>query len=291
MESKKAIYNLIPQQYYPQTVLVPQFSSMNWVLDTMQKEQIVLPCIAKPDIGLRGSGVKKITTTEALEKYIAHANFDFLIQNIIPFPNEIGIFYIRFPSEKTGHITGIVAKEFLIVTGDGTSTMKQLLQKNPRYAMQIKALQKEYGNLLNEILPRGKNRNLVPYGNHARGAKFIDVSTLITPKLENTINEICLQVKDFYFGRLDIMYTSFEELENGINFSVVELNGAASEPTHIYDPKHSLWFAWKELARHITLMYKISSANHKLGVPYLKHSQGMKQYRMHLKQNQKIINF
>jgi hypothetical protein len=26
------------------------------------------------------------------------------------------------------------------------------------------------------------------------------------------------------------------------NFFVVELNGAASEPTHIYDPKHSLFF-------------------------------------------------
>jgi hypothetical protein len=31
-----------------------------------------------------------------------------------------------------------------------------------------------------------------------------------------------------------------EELEQGINFSIVELNGA--EPTHIYDPKHSLFF-------------------------------------------------
>jgi hypothetical protein len=38
------------------------------------------------------------------------------------------------------------------------------------------------------------------------------------------------------------MYNTVEELEQGINFSIVELNGAASEPTHIYDPKHSLFF-------------------------------------------------
>jgi hypothetical protein len=80
-------------------------------------------------------------------------------------------------------------------------------------------------------------------------------------------------------------------LENGKNFSIVELNGAASEPTHIYDPKHSLWFAWKELARHITYMYEISEQNHKNGAPYLSHKVGMKEYRLHLEQSKKIVNF
>jgi hypothetical protein len=49
---------------------------------------------------------------------------------------------------------------------------------------------------------------------------------------------------------MDVMYNSFAELENG-NFFVVELNGAASEPTHIYDP--STLFFMEELARHIML--------------------------------------
>jgi hypothetical protein len=60
---------------------------------------------------------------------------------------------------------------------------------------------------------------------------------------------------------------------------------------HIYDPKHSLFFAWKELARHITYMYEISVANNRNGVPYLKHRAGMKEYRLHLEQNNKIVNF
>jgi hypothetical protein len=76
-----------------------------------------------------------------------------------------------------------------------------------------------------------------------------------------------------------------------MDFSIVELNGAASEPTHIYDPKHSLWFAWKELARHITMMYKISVMNHKNAIPYLKHKAGMKEYRLHVEQSRKIVNF
>ena len=79
--------------------------------------------------------------------------------------------------------------------------------------------------------------------------------------------------------------------EKIINFSIVELNGAASEPTHIYDPKHSLFFAWHELAKHITFMYEISVLNHNNGVPYLAHKVGMNEYRLHLEQSKKIVNF
>ena len=79
--------------------------------------------------------------------------------------------------------------------------------------------------------------------------------------------------------------------DQGLNFRVVEFNVAGNECTHIYDPKHSLFFAWKELARNITYMYEISVANHKNGVPYLLHKDGMKEYRMHLEQSNKIINF
>jgi hypothetical protein len=55
----------------------------------------------------------------------------------------------------------------------------------------------------------------MPYGNHARGAKFTDASHKVTQKLENTINEMCLQIPGFFFGRMDVMYNSFAELENG----------------------------------------------------------------------------
>jgi hypothetical protein len=155
----------------------------------------------------------------------------------------------------------------------------------------LKVLKQEYGKKLLDVLPKGEKLNLVPYGNHARGAKFIDGSHWISPKLTKSIDEMCLQIPGFYFGRLDIMYNTWEELERGENFLVVELNGAASEPTHIYDPKHSLLFAWKELARHITYMYEISVENHKKGIPYLAHKEGMKEYRLHLEQSNKIVNF
>lgn len=291
MESKKAIYNLIPQHYYPKTELITEGNPLEEILIKIQDSDIQYPFIAKPDIGLRGSAVKKIHNIEELESYNHKANFDYLIQDLIPFENEAGIFYVRYPNQETGRITGIVSKEFLIITGDGISTTEDLIKKNPRYELQLKVLKQEYGTKLRNILPKGEKLNLVPYGNHARGAKFIDSSHWISPKLTETFNEICLQIPGFYFGRLDVMYNTWEGLENGLNFSVVELNGAASEPTHIYDPKHSLLFAWKELAKHISYMYKISAQNHKNGIPYLAHKVGMKEYRLHLEQSKKIVNF
>jgi len=291
MESKKAIYNLIPQQYYPKTELVTEGTSLDEILKTIENSGIKYPFIAKPDIGLRGSAVKKIDTIEDLKFYSKRANFDYVVQDLIPFENEVGIFYVRYPDEKQGRITGIVSKEFLIITGDGFSTTEELIKQNPRYELQLKALKLEYGEKLLDVLAMGEKLNLVPYGNHARGAKFIDGSHWITPKLTETINKMCLQIPGFYFGRLDVMYKSWEELESGENFSIVELNGAASEPTHIYDPRHSLFFAWKELARHITYMYEISVQNHENGVPYLAHKVGMKEYRLHLEQSKKIVNF
>lgn len=290
-ESKKAIYDLIPSAYYPKTALVTERMPFPEVVALLESSGIAFPFIAKPDIGLRGSAVKKIDTMDELAAYHAKADFDFLIQDLIPYAHEFGIFYVRYPDQAKGRITGIVGKEFLIVEGDGISTIELLLNRNPRFALQLPALRREYGSLLLEVLAKGEQRNLVPYGNHARGAKFIDASDRITQKLTDTMDAICQQVPQFYFGRLDVMYRSFEELERGEHFQIVELNGAASEPTHIYDPKHSVFFAWKELLRHNRYLFEISRANQRNGASYLPHREGMAQYRIHLLHSKKIVAF
>ena len=283
-ESKKEIYDLIPQEFYPKTRLIFHQE----VLDTTSLE---FPFIVKPDIGLRGSAVKKINNLEALQAYHNQANFDYLIQDFIPFPNEVGIFYVRFPNEPKGRITGIVAKEFMIVTGDGKSSLEELIKQDPRYELQLPVLEKELKEKIHAVLPNGEQLNLVPYGNHCRGTKFVDASTRISPKLTKTIDAMCQQIEGFYYGRMDLMFNTWEELENGQNFMIVELNGSASEPTHIYDPRHSIFFAWKEIARHITYMFQISQQNNAKGVPYLDHKEGMQEYRIHQEHFNKITQF
>lgn len=291
MESKKEIYDLIPPEYYPTTILIASHSDRDNILEKVADAGIPFPLIAKPDIGLRGSAVKKIHTPEELLQYNAKADFNYLVQALIPYQNEVGIFYVRYPDQPSGKITGIVAKEFMIVTGDGNKTIEQLVMQNPRYALKLNTLQKEYGAKLQDVLPKGVLLNLVPYGNHARGSKFIDATHWATPELERQVDAICQKISGFYFGRIDIMYNSVAEMEQGKNVQIVEINGASSEPTHIYDPKHTIFFAWKELFRHITMMYEISVINYRRGFPYLQYKEGMAEYRKHVQQEKRIVNF
>lgn len=279
MESKKDIYDIIPERYIPKTVFFKKGSAVSEVLKALGESTIKYPCIAKPDIGGKGRGVQKIYSDEDLAVYAAKINMDFLVQEFIPYPEEVGIFYIRIPGEENGFISGIVAKEFLILKGDAVSTITELLMKDPRYHFQLGALKKIYGEELNTVLQKGEAKNMVPYGNHARGAKFIDVSHWADEQFTRTFDQVFKQIPEFYFGRLDIMYNNFEELKAGKNFSIIELNGAGSEPTHIYDPRHSVFFAWKEIARHFKYLCKISILNHKKGYRYLTVKEGMQMFR------------
>jgi len=279
MESKKEIYDIIPDAYIPKTLFFKNGTAAAEILQAVAASNISFPCIAKPDIGAKGRGVEKIYSQDDIATYASRINMDFLVQEFIAYPEEVGIFYCRIPGESDGFITGIVAKEFLIVKGDGVSTITGLLMKDPRYHFQLAALQKIYGEGLDKVLGKDEVKNLVPFGNHARGAKFIDVTHWADEKFVRSFDHICKQIPEFYFGRLDIMYNCLEELKEGKNFSIIELNGAGSEPTHIYDPGHSLFFAWKEIARHFKLLCSISIKNHKRGFPYLTVKEGMHMFK------------
>ena len=290
MESKKEIYDLIPSEYYPKTLLIEATETLKAIQEKIKEAAIEFPLIAKPDIGLRGTAVKKIHNTEELENYLKKAKFTFLIQDLIPYENEIGLFYVKLPNQP-GKITGIVAKEFMILTGNGKNTIRQLLHQDKRYLLQLEVLEEEYKDKLNTILSEGETINLVPYGNHCRGTKFVDASHEITPEMIESFNIICSQINGFHFGRMDIMYHSYEDLAQGKNFQIVEINGAISEPTHMYDPKHSLWFGWKELTRHFHYMYVISKHNRKNGANYLTFKEGVREFKKHQKYYDTILEF
>ncbi|MBL0340020.1 MAG: D-alanine--D-alanine ligase [Bacteroidetes bacterium] len=291
MESKKKIYDQLPKGTYPETLLFSAKTPFELVKAGIKNSNFTYPIIAKPDIGLRGLAIQKIDSDELLRSYISKIQVDFLIQPFVEFPNEVGIFYVRYPESENGTISGIVTKEFLIVIGDGIQTIRELLEINPRYYMQLPALQEIYGEKLNSIPSRGELINLVPYGNHARGAKFNDASIWANEKMQASINKICLQIPEFYFGRLDIKYNTLEELENGKNFSIIELNGAGSEPTHIYDPGHSLFYAWKEIARHQKILFQISAQNIKASVNCLSLSEGISMLKANSAQIKKLNAF
>lgn len=278
-ESKKKIYDIIPQEFYPRTILIVPGEADEVISKKIEDAGISYPMIVKPDIGGKGRGVKKVDTRSELLAYIKKFPFDMLVQEYVPYKEEVGIFYYRYPNEEKGHISGIVGKHFLTVKGDGQSTIEGLLKKEKRYILQLPALQSMLGEGLKEVLPANEERVLVPYGNHARGALFVDYSHWADEQLTNAMDAVCSQVPGFYFGRLDIRYNTLEKLREGKELSIIELNGAGSEPTHMYDPKHSLFDAWKFIVQHWLILWKISRINHAKGVPYMSRKDGIKMFR------------
>lgn len=279
MESKIKIYNLIPKQFYPATIYIKPGEEFDSILKEIKQAQITYPLIVKPNLGQRGIGVKKIYTEDELIREHQTARHPYLVQQLITYPNEIGLFYVRYPNENKGKLTGIVYKEFLQVRGNGQNTLEELIYQNARTYYQRITLREKFSNKWNTVIPKDEMIMLVPFGNHVRGSKFLDCSHKITPRLTETFDSICRQINGYYFGRMDIRFDNWEDLEDGKNFAIIETNGAGSEPTHIYDPKHSLFFAWKEIIRHLYYLQKVCGQNHKRGFQYAGFFQVLKMYR------------
>jgi hypothetical protein len=287
-ESKKDIHDMLPQHLFPKTRHFRLPANADLVIRELESHGFSYPLIAKPDIGGRGRGVKALKHEDDIREYLKNCYVDFHIQEYVGYKNEVGIFYYRFPGSFTGKISGIVRKEFLSVIGDGKQTIRQLLNRDKRAIMYLPGLQRSQGKEIDMVLANGEKRIVSPYGNHARGSKFLDDSHLADEELTKLMDSISEQIKEFYYGRFDIRYHDWQELRQGKNFTIIEVNGAGAEPTHMYDPRHSIFFAWKEILRHWFILCRISRMNHKKGYPYLTVRQGMEMFREDKLHSQKL---
>ena len=62
--------------------------------------------------------------------------------------------------------------------------------------------------------------------NRSRGGKLISLAHEIDEDLVRVFDQISHQSKHFYYGRYDIKCASIEKLKKGIDFSILEYNGA-----------------------------------------------------------------
>lgn len=223
------------------------------------------PFILKPDVGQRGVGVKLIRSREQALEYLKTSTAPLICQEYAEGPGEVGIFYYRFPGEHRGRIFAITEKEFPFVTGDGEKTIENLILEDRRARCVAKTYVKRLGERRKEIPVAEEKIKLVESGNHAQGCIFKDGMQLWSEALEDRIDEISRGVEGFFIGRYDIRFSSEEELRNGTNFQIIELNGAASEATSIYDSRNSLFSAYRTLFRQWHLVFAIGAANRRAG--------------------------
>ena len=223
------------------------------------------PFILKPDVGQRGAGIKLIRSPAQAEAYLRQTSAPLVAQRYAPGPMEAGIFYYRFPHEPRGHIFAITEKLFPALVGDGQSTVSELIWRDSRARfMADKYLQRFVGRK-NEVPAVGEELKLVEAGNHAQGCIFRDGLRFGTPELEARIDAISQELTGFFIGRYDIRYSSEEDLRAGKNFQIIELNGAASEATSIYDARNSIFAAYRTLFQQWDLVFAIGAANRERG--------------------------
>ena len=263
----------------------PEFVAEAWLIEGNNTEEkiaccrkliadqsIDFPCILKPDCGNRGSGVKVIHNNEEAVDYLRKIQAPVIMQRYVPGPKEAGVFYYRYPTQDRGQLFAITEKIFPKVTGDGKSTLEQLIWNDKRaYIIADKYLER-FAADLNTIPAKGEDWQLVQAGNHAQGCIFYDGWHLASDELTESMDQVAKGLNEFYFGRFDIRYEKDEDLKDGKNFKILEVNGFASEATSIYDPRNSLWRAYSTLFRQWRIVFKIGAQNRqrKFSPPSLK---------------------
>jgi hypothetical protein len=223
--------------------------------------------------------VKVIRTRRQAEGYLRQTSAPLIAQRYSPGPSELGVFYYRFPHERRGHILAITEKIFPTIVGNGRSTIAELIRHDSRARFMAQTYIRRFESRRDDILPSGETLKLVEAGNHAQGCIFRDGMHFWTPALAKRIDKISLKLSGFYIGRFDIRFENHEDLRSGKNFQIIELNGAASEATSIYDSRNSLFDAYRTLFRQWNLVFAIGAANRKRGSPPTKLSVVWHQWR------------
>ncbi len=237
------------------------------LLAKMKSAGIDFPAVIKPDVGCRGVGVQLLRDKEAVREYLSAFPIGGLlvVQELVPYEGEAGIFYIREPDADSGRIFSITLKYFPYVVGDGVSSLRQLIE-NDRRAGQIKHVYlRRHESILDDVIPEGQNFRLAFTGSHSRGTIFRNGNEYITDAMLKRFDMLSHNIPEFYFGRFDVRFSDYRELQKGRGFKIVEINGAGAEATHIWDRRTGLFSAYGVLFEQNSLLFRIAAKNRKRG--------------------------
>ena len=225
------------------------------------------PLVVKPDIGCNGTGVRLVADLAALRDAIAAfpPGVRLMLQAFSPYAGEAGIFYIRHPDEDVGRVTSLTLKSSPVVIGDGRRTLRELVLAHPRAGRVPHLYLPRLATRLGDVPAPATAVPLVFTGNHCKGSVFHDATPSITPALTARIDAIARGIPGFHFGRIDVRYASLAALRTGRDLTIIEVNGAGSEATHIWDPRCSLRYAYTSQFSHYRAAWNIAHAWRKRG--------------------------
>lgn len=242
-------------------------SQADQVLARLNENDLALPIVGKPNIGCRGAGVKLLQNKSDLIDYINDfpEGGSIQFQRLSQWDAEAGVFYVRYPESTHGKVTSLTLKYTPYVVGDGSSTLAQLIAKDPR-AGELQHLYSQRHELdWERVIAEGEPYRLVFSASHCRGAVFRDGKDYIDSRLEQALDKIFDDIPGYHYGRLDIKFGDLERLQAGKDFEIIEINGASSESINIWDRNARLGEAIKTLLQQYNTLFKLGAANRKLG--------------------------
>jgi hypothetical protein len=224
------------------------------------------PVVAKPELGWCGFGVRRIDDAQDLADYLARypAGEALMVQRYLDEPGEAGIFYVRHPDQPTGQLLGVLLRHYPQVTGDGVSSMAQLVRDEVRLHRATRSPLHEFHYDFDFVPQPGEIVRLSLIGSTRVGGRYEDGSGFVTDELSATIDAIARDMPQFHAGRFDVRYRSLAELRRG-QFTIMEVNGAGSEAVHAWDPKYSVWQVYRIVFAKQRLLFELGAVNRARG--------------------------
>lgn len=251
---------------------------------------LAFPVVAKPNLGLCGYGVQKIDNLAALHKYTTHFPTDqsLVLQQYLAQENEAGIFYVRDPRRDAGRLTGLALRYYPRVQGDGSSTLRELIRKDPRTGRMLQSAAHSCPHNLDCVPAAGEIVRLATIGSTRVGGLYRDGTALITDALTAAIDQIAGEMPKFHFGRFDVRFEDLRDLQAGRGFTIMEINGAGSEAIHAWDPDINFVTGFRMIFAKQRLLFEIAAVNRKRGVRPI----GLRELmRLHSGQNHLIDSY
>ncbi len=245
----------------------PRETQFNELKALLQEAQFGFPVVGKPDIGCRGAGVKLLNDEHELRRYLDAfpRGGTIQLQRLAEWEAEAGVFYIRFPGEKSGTISSLTLKYMPFVVGDGSSTLQELVASDPRAGSLQHLYAERHKQHWHTVVPEGEPFRLVFSASHCRGAVFRDGAAYIDRRLTAALDKIFDDIPGFHYGRLDIKFRDLDALMAGTDFRIIEINGASSESINIWDRNASLGSAFRTLLQQYRTLFKLGDANRSRG--------------------------
>lgn len=216
-------------------LFVPEPTEANIGVETLAQQDLRFPLILKPDQSSSGVGVQCLQSEAELIQALKGCSQAQVVQEYCDYREEFGVFYMRLPMAASGEVISLTHKQIPFVTGDGRSTIRELVLQHPEFTKAEKQKMLRNCRVQHQVPAMGIDQQVILQGSHAKGARFINLNSSISESLNDWVDESIGSIPGFHFGRLDVKAASVEDLIRGERLSIIEINGAMSEPIHVYD--------------------------------------------------------